>query len=234
VLSEAECEPIRKQLHDNSKAGGDQRQVMFSGPVSELLDHPVVVDVLREIIARDRGPESYGFRCDSSFYMGRTLNSKPPTPPHSGNMDFWPMPFYRCDNGRQFCWSVRVVWELNPVKYRQGGTLFLSGSHKSNFKVPESYKDVSHPAYDTYACPAGSVVFFCESLCHSSAAWTNAENDRLCILSHYLHLMCKLHEGAPPIELVKQMPKARQSLFRGVWSGVHQRNLEYSEENRAI
>ena len=46
--------------------------------------------------------------------------------PHNGNGLFrppWESHYYRQIPGRAWSGLTRVVWELNPVKIRQGGTL---------------------------------------------------------------------------------------------------------------
>ena len=53
---------------------------------------------------------------------------------------------------------TRVVWEPNEVGEADGGTMFLSGSHKAAFKRPESLSGRDSPLWETYACPAGSAV----------------------------------------------------------------------------
>ena len=234
LLSESELPPLREHAAEVAAKQKDDRSLVFRDPLSNLLDHPAIVDVLRTLIANDYAEDAYGFRCDSSFAMRRLAGSAGPTPPHGGRVDFWPMPYYGVAEGRPFSWSLRVVWELNPVEHRKGGTLLLTGSHKSNFRVPDALKAEDHPAFDTYSCPAGSAVIFTEALCHASATWTDTQHERLCVLSHYLHLMCKLHAGCPSHETVMAMPEKRRSLFRGVWTGVPKGNFAYSEDNRAI
>ena len=78
------------------------------------------------------------------------------------------------------------------------------------------------------------MLFFTETVCHSSAAWTDADHDRVAIFSHYMHASIKWHQGSPPYEAVMAMPAKRRTLFRGVWIGVGVKNEEYTAENRAI
>ena len=40
---------------------------------------------------------------------------------------------FQVGGGQIYSGLTRVVFELNPVKKGQGGTSFLSGSHKLNF-----------------------------------------------------------------------------------------------------
>ena len=146
---------------------------------------------------------------------------------------------YSCRNGRIVSPCVRVVWELNPVGKGDGGTLFMSGSHKSAFEVPEARRDVCDELFEDYGCPAGSVVIFSEHVRHSGTAWTNPDHDRVTIFNHYMHHGMRFHKGTAPHETVLEMPAKRRTLFRGVWvaafpAGKAIPNDFYAEDNRAL
>ena len=57
---------------------------------------------------------------------------------------------------------TRVVWELNPVEKGDGGTLFLSGTHKASFPQPPCVREPDNAHMDSYSCPAGSAIIFTE------------------------------------------------------------------------
>src|SRR4051812_15669628 len=89
VLSRAEVAACRKHVEDARATPSPLPEIernTYAGPCGELLDHPVVVDVLRELVAPDLvrpewvSPENrdfaadrakpslaYSFRCDNSF-----------------------------------------------------------------------------------------------------------------------------------------------------------------------
>ena len=139
--------------------------------------------------------------------------------PHNGNgMLRFPgdSHLYRCIPGRGYSGLTRIVWELNPVKYRQGGTLFITGSHKAVYTAPDSIRTPDSPIWDTYECPAGSLLFFTEALTHSTHKWTNEENNRMAIFSCYNTVNSKWHDWNPHPKLLEQMPPKRQTLFRPV------------------
>jgi len=249
VLPPSQVEEIKEYLYllrDHPQSLAEPHRTIHSGPSADLLDHPVVVDVLREVIAPDQVmrnlpwggpgevPAAYGFRCDNSFFTIRPPNTAAGLPPHNGAVELFPTHTYQVLNGSIYSPATRVVWELNPVKKGKGGTRFLSGSHKSNFAVPAEHKYVDNPLLEDYECPAGSVLFFTETVCHSSAAWTDTDHDRVAIFSHYMHASTKWHQGSPPYEAVMAMPPKRRTLFRGVWIGVGVKNEEYTADNRAI
>jgi hypothetical protein len=256
VLQPDEIREIKEfldALQFNPESLPERERHVCGGASSQLLDHPVIVGVLNEIIAsrqksrdRDVPPESgeepkvYGFRCDAwnltrrTYDPTRSASDPPPSPPHNGGVEMFPTHSFRVFNGSITSPVTRVVWELNPVKKWMGGTLFMSGSHKSNFPIPPEHRQIDSPLFETYGCPAGSVLFFTESICHGGPQWLDPENDRMALFFHYMHASAKWHYGAPPHETVMAMPPKRRTLFRGVWIGVGQTNDEYSNENRAI
>ena len=65
-------------------------------------------------------------------------------------------------NGRIHAGMVRVVFELSEVGEHDGGTHFVVGSHKPTSHTPDhlSSKRQAQPISMSYACPAGSAVFF--------------------------------------------------------------------------
>lgn len=249
VLPASQVKGIKEYLYllrDNPQSLPEAHRTVYSGPSAELLDHPAVVGVLREVVAPDQIlrnmpwggpgeiPDAYGFRCDNSFFTIRPPNTAAGLPPHNGAVELFPTHTCQVFNGSIYSPATRVVWELNPVKKGKGGTQFLSGSHKSNFPIPASHRPIGDVLLEDYECPAGSVLFFTETVCHSSAAWTDTDHDRVAIFSHYMHASTKWHQGNPPYEAVMAMPPKRRTLFRGVWIGVGVKNEEYSVENRAI
>lgn len=125
---------------------------------------------------------------------------------------------YGCRPGVVNAALTRVVWELNPVRKGEGGTVFLTGSHKAAFPAPKSVWDDRHsPHWEDYDCPAGSALIFTEAISHSGALWTNGEWDRVAVFNCYNTVGAKWHEWQPHAELLADMPPLRQSLYRGVY-----------------
>ena len=139
---------------------------------------------------------------------------------------------YQCIPGRAFSGLTRVVWELTPVVKGRGGTLLASGSHKAAYAAPESVQDPDSEVWETYACPAGSVLFFTEALAHSTAPWTNEESDRVAVFNLYNSVGSRWGTWEPPAELVAQMPPLRQSLFRGTHCANNVTGYRYGGENQ--
>ena len=231
VLSEDEVEEMRewcRRLHFEPESIPEPERTPLAGPTQRLLDHPTAVGMLHEFTANPSlsSQECYGFSICNQILWYRTAPARRSEgkkedlefSPHNGN-GLMRLPgdvhFYNSFPGKSFCPHFRVVWELNPVKKRQGGTMLVSGSHKSVFTAPDEIQDPTSDIWTTYECPAGSVLFFAEATTHSAHPWTNEENDRIAIAGLYNQV-----DGGwaptrkPDPKLLAGMPRIRQTLFR--------------------
>ena len=223
VLTGDELEEIQDfgyRLRHEPDSIPEHERSPLGGPMQKLSDHPNVVGFLNEFLAHPAlsSPECYGFRMESCHMFYRTVGDGN-FGPHNGNgMLRFPgdSHLYRCIPGRGYSGLTRIVWELNPVKYRQGGTLFITGSHKAVYTAPDSIRTPDSPIWDTYECPAGSLLFFTEALTHSTHQWTNEDNHRMAIFSCYNTVNSKWHDWNPNPKLMEEMPPKRQTLFRPV------------------
>ena len=209
----------------------------YSGPAQELLDHPAILGILREVlIAPDTTPDCYGFRCENSFPMYRPLGGDG-LEAHGGGPGIHPLFSYFAREGRIFAGTTRVIWELRDVAKTDGGTLIMSGTHKSNFAVPKSVSGKDSPLFETYECPAGSAIVFSEALCHAGPVWKNPRYARLGIFNCYNRLESQYHKLTVPPEVIDALSPKRRTLFRGVWGAelpVGRDNDYFSESNRAL
>ncbi|MBW3625809.1 MAG: phytanoyl-CoA dioxygenase family protein [Armatimonadetes bacterium] len=223
ALSEGEAAEMRDHCYrlqrDRESVPLPQRSPI-GGPCQKLTDHPVVVGFMNEFVAHPplATPDGYGFRLENSFLALRTEGHDNFRPHGGGGMFNFPgnSHTYHCRPGAVSSGLTRAVWELNPVEHGTGGTMFLTGSHKAAFKRPPSTDDRDSPLWETYACPAGSVLFFTEALCHTGAKWTNPEWDRVAVFNCYNTVNAKWHEWQPHPELLEDMPPLRRTLFRSV------------------
>ena len=242
VLDEGEVSAMRAralQVHGDPDSLLVSERNYVSGPLEKLTDHPVVVGFLNEFLAFPglSSAECYGFRMESSGL--RNPAAEPGREgvfgPHNGSGFFRfavDSHHYQCIPGKSFSGLTRVVWELAPVKKGQGGTLLATGSHKAAYSAPESIQDPNSEVWDTYECPAGSVLFFTEALAHSTARWTNAENERVGIFNLYNSVGSRWGSWEPPEELVAQMPPLRQTLFRGTYCANNVTGFQYGGQNQ--
>lgn len=232
VLTGDELEEMREwclKLHFEPESLPEHERSVLAGPTQRLMDHPVVVGMLNEFTANPNlsSQECYGFSEGGAGLWYRTAPSRRNAgkkearqfSPHNGN-GLYRLPgdvhFYNAFPGKSFCPHMRVVWELNPVKYRQGGTMLITGSHKAVYSAPDEIQDPDSDVWTTYECGPGSLLFFAEATTHSAHPWTNEENDRIAVA----HLFNQVDGGwAPEVHpdeaLLETMPPMRQTLFRG-------------------
>ena len=224
VLSEVEIEEMREfcyKLHNEPDSLPLAQRSSVGGPLQKLIDHPVVVGFMNEFLAYgDLATEhGYGFGLDGTFLTIRG-NGHDNYGPHGGGGMFQlagNSHTYDCLPGAVNSGLTRVVWELNPVHKGDGGTLFLTGSHKAAFPTPKSVIEDRHsPLWEDYDCPAGSCVIFTEAITHSGTRWINAERDRVAIFNCYNAVNARWHSWRPHPELLADMPPLRRTLFRAV------------------
>lgn len=244
LLTEEQLGLIREHqmrfLYEREALPPDERD-NHGGPSQVLLDHPAVVGVLNEILSHQAlaSAECYGFRYDHTYTSHRKAGHDNYSP-HGGGGFFnfeGNSHIYQMHPGRIHAGLSRVVWELNEVVEGEGGTLFLSGSHKAAFPRPESVSGRDSALWDTYRCPAGSAVIFSEALCHTGTEWTNTERDRLTLFTCYNSVNAKWGKGCIAAEVIAAMPPLRRTLLRGAWHGMGEVpgvNRYYDEANRAV
>lgn len=255
VLSRSETEAMKEEAYSGVPVGRhsvSNPKQSYQGVLQTLLDHPAIVGILNEILAEEPflAEDYYSFRCENSF-----ITVRPPgwskhersdgglphvvRPPQQANAMR-----YQVAGGKIFAGLTRVVWELEEVKAGQGGTSFLSGSHKAHFNYggPDPYRpNVSSSSWESniremmedYSCPPGSAVIFTESLLHAANSWTNPNNARCAVFNCYNSLWAQWHRLNLDHETIAAMPAKRRSLFRGVWQ-LGGENHAYSLENRSL
>jgi hypothetical protein len=224
LISEEELKPMREffmRLKDDSESLPEHERSTIGGPLLPSIDHPALVGFCNEFVAHGilSGEQSYGFRLESSamYYRPAGFDSFRP----HGGQGFLNLGgnshVYRMERGRAFSGLTRMVWELNPVRKGFGGTKFLSGSHKAAFAMPKcAAEDRNSALWETYECPAGSLLVFTEAISHTGDLWSDEEHDRLAVFRCYNAVGSKWHEWEPHPKLVETMPPLRRSLFRSV------------------
>ncbi len=234
VLNEDEVAEMREfclRLQHNPESIPASERNTLGGPLQRLADHPVIVGFMNEFVAYPglSNQDCYGFRQESSHLFYRSLGQGKFGPHNGGGMLRFPgdSHTYNCIPGKANSGLTRVVWELNPVEKGTGGTLLVSGTHKGVFAAPDSIQDPNSPLWETYSCPAGSLLFFTEALTHSATAWTNTKNDRVAIFSCYNTVNSKWHSWNPPAEQIATMPAKRQTLYRPVHAQDNLLNGKY-------
>lgn len=241
VLSDDEVAEMRDfavRLHHDPESIPEYERSALGGPLQKLADHPAVVGFMNEFVAYPglSSQECYGFRMESCSLFYRTVGDGHFSP-HNGNGLFrFPgdSHLYRCIPGKAYSGLTRVVWELNPAD-EGDGTLLVTGSHKAVYPASESLQDPRSPIWESYTCPAGSLLFFTEALTHSGRPWTNPNRDRVAIFSCYNTVNSKWHNWDPDPELLAAMPPMRQTLFRPVHTANNLVNgVQYGQNTGAM
>ena len=239
VLVESEMEDMREiccQLKFEPESVPERDRSTIGGALEGLCDHPRVVGFMQEFVGNDdlESNEGYGFRMEYSF-MGMRLRKYKGDhySPHGGlgtnlKADSWHV--YRGLPGKAFSGLTQAVWELNPV-VKGDGTLFLSGSHKGHFDLPEKIREErNHFMWETYECPAGSIVFFTETLTHSGSQWKNDDHDRMAIFNSYNAIPSRYHYWDPHPDQLADMHPKRRTLFRYVANEWNQVGMEVPDD----
>jgi hypothetical protein len=244
VLSQEEIDATKAECYGGAKKA-------YEGELQNLLDHPAIVDVLTDLLSDEPfvREDAYAFRCESSFITvrppgwsnsERTDNGLPHVvrPPQRANAMR-----YQVNGGKIYSGLTRVVWELEEVREGQGGTTFLSGSHKAAFPYGgpvatapniggSPWEAEMRAMMQGYSCPAGSALIFTESLVHAANDWTDPLNPRCAVFNCYNSTWSQWHRLGLDHDIIMRMPAKRRSLFRGVAElGA---DAEYSAENRAV
>jgi hypothetical protein len=225
-------------MNTGEAIGSSTSGAAFKGPTAELFDHPAVVSVLEEILGNGpANPDFYDFRCEDSFFSVRSAGFLPGETkiPHVvRNPQIGGPMTYHCRNRRIYSGLTRVVWELNDVRAGMGGTQFVSGTHKAEFPFPDSVRVPDNALLETYSCPAGSALIFTESLLHASTAWLDHERQRVSIFTAYNSSWAQWYRMNLDVSLIDQMPKKRQTLFRGVYAYDFKKDSPTAGYNRTF
>jgi hypothetical protein len=217
VLSDSEIEPIKEQCekikHDKESLSPESQQLP-GGPASVLIDHPAVMRVLHTIIDDD----TEKLRLENAFLSYRTIDDgHKGWTPHAGGRTVNPNYSYQYHNGRIHAGMTRVVWELNPVKEWQGGTAFIPGTHKSNYRpFPAHYDDQDSGVWETYGCPPGSLLIFSEGVRHTACPW-KMETPRMTLFYCYNHINVRHHKPGLSDTTLDSLSPEHRRFFNDVY-----------------
>ena len=153
----------------------------------DLLDIPVISEILAEIYGGQRLVELPPFRIDHiNVHTHGTFNKNlaggtihggngrllDPNRPHELVTHY----FERDPASGMFSNGlVTVAYELEDTVCNGGGFGCLAGSHKGHYPVPEAWIDLSkgvHPMVTRVPARAGTAIIFTEALFHVTLPWT--------------------------------------------------------------
>ena len=153
----------------------------WRGPMIDLIDNPRVTGCLEEICGPNfRLDHNYAFNLRPGFKDGGAYIL------HGGAIPFEPNHHYGVYDGKVYGAEVAVVYLLNDVHEGDGGFGCVPGTHRSNFKIPEEFRDLRkpQPAVKQVTGPAGTAILFTETLAHGTIPWTG-KRDRRAVFYKY-------------------------------------------------
>jgi Phytanoyl-CoA dioxygenase (PhyH) len=158
-----------------------QRLLSWGRPYRNLIDNPRITPYLAELI----GPD---FRLDHD-YADVIMPHRGPTGTmlHGGGTPFDASMFFRYDGGGMHSGLTAVAYSLRDVGADDGGFGCVPGSHKSNYALPDSWRDVErfrHECVRAVVGPAGTAVIFTEALTHGTLPW-GGDSDRRTLFFKY-------------------------------------------------
>ncbi|MBM3215354.1 phytanoyl-CoA dioxygenase family protein [Candidatus Poribacteria bacterium] len=149
----------------------------------DLIDNPSVVPYLEETLGSR-------FRLDH-VYLDVIRSGKGPigTILHGGGTPFDPSQYYRYADGRMYNGLSVVAYNLKTIHPGDGGFGCVPGSHKSNYRFPNEWRDLEtlHPRVDCVTGPAGTAVLFTEALTHGTLPWRGADERRTVFFKYSPH-----------------------------------------------
>ncbi|NES83268.1 MAG: phytanoyl-CoA dioxygenase family protein [Moorea sp. SIO2B7] len=219
VLNQDQVKTLRefvlRQKNDPESLPPHQRRLP-GGPFADLIDHPVVMDILLNVI----DPDLKKIRLENVFLNYREMGEGKWWP-HAGGRTTNPNYAYNFYDGRIYAGMTRVVWELGEVQKDKGGTCFLPGSHKGNFNIRSnpiaSIDDRNSGLWESYSCPPGSLIVFSEAVRHSADVWHNPNNPRISIFCAYNHINVRHHKPEIPSVVIDNLAPKHQRFFHEVY-----------------
>lgn len=174
----------------NGTSNGDEHRPVGSGfldwgkPFCDLLDHPAIMPVLRirlgDAFRLDRLYGMYMRQGMKYFGLHSDYGASAP------NAGIEAGEYFTFRTNQVHEGFVVVAWALSDAGPEHGGFCCIPGSHKSNYKLPQTIKEAheASPHVIIPEMPAGSVILFSEALTHGTAPWT-AAHERRALLYKY-------------------------------------------------
>lgn len=143
-------------------------------PYLDLIDNPRVSPYLEELL----GPQ---FRLDHE-YADLIRAGKGPigTTLHGGATPFGSPFYYRYHDGQMRNGLLVAAYNLCDVNPGDGGFGAVPGSHKSNVRFPDEWRELEDaPDFvDRVTGPAGTAILFTEAMTHGTLPWRGAGERR--------------------------------------------------------
>ena len=186
----------------------------WGAPFCDLLDHPIVIPILRFILGDCfRLDRLYGIKMSAGMPRGHLHADYGATSPYSGAR---PGERYHFRDNEIPAGFVVVAWNLSATGPGYGGFCCIPGSHKSGFKLPKAIEEAPEQSSCVVIppAPAGSVILFTEALTHGTAAWTARHERRTLLFKYCVSQMAWSARRVQPPKNVPLSPRQR-ILLRG-------------------
>jgi hypothetical protein len=155
----------------------------WGSPYRRLIANPRIAPYLAELLGKK-------FRLDHD-YADLIRSGKGPigTRLHGGATPFDPSQYYRFQNGCMHNGLTVVAYNLKNVSPGDGGFGCVPGSHKSNYRFPEEWKELDNlqPFMRAVTGPAGTAIIFTEALTHGTLPWHGAGERRTLFYKYSPH-----------------------------------------------
>ena len=139
-----------------------------SAPFRRMITHPAVVHRLNWMGGSGYRTGGATVFCAVDGTSGHAL--------HDGNEPVSPSRGYFFKNGRSYCETVTIAWQLRDVEPGLGGFACVPGSHKTQYPMPLGIRtcDETMGLVVQPSMKAGDVLFFMDGGCtHGALAWKN-------------------------------------------------------------
>ena len=167
-------EHVRKDTAPDMRTHRFGKLLSWGQPFGDLVDNPRIVPYLVDTLGD-------GFRLDHD-YADVIRAGKGPigTTLHGGATPFDPSQYYHYKDGRMHNGLTVVAYNLRDVNPGDGGFGCVPGSHKSNLRFPDEWRDLerAQPFVQAVTGKAGSAVIFTEALTHGTLPWHGAGERR--------------------------------------------------------
>ena len=192
ALDKQQLEDLNALLdkHIEQECASDRPTHRFGGllewgkPYRDLIDNPSIVPYL-DVILGER------FRLDHLYAdLIRSGTSPIGATLHGGGAPFDPSQYYHYHGGRMYNGLTVVAYNLADVGPEDGGFGCVPGSHKSNYRFPGEWRDMSgniEPCVRRVTGPAGTAVIFTEALTHGALPWTGQGERRTVFFKYSPH-----------------------------------------------
>lgn len=134
----------------------------------ELIQHPLAVELVRSLLGEEF--------LISNFTANIARPGSGSMFLHSDQSLVVPEPWLEA-------WAINIIWCLSDVRFENGGTLHIKGSHKwqTRADMPENAKEL----LESFVAPAGSIVAMDGRMWHTSGANITRDEERPLLFGYY-------------------------------------------------